>query len=121
MRKIIDQIVFDVQYIKHHKLQPGWFKILKVFILIGIVAAYVVFFGWVKTVIFTGAFLLSSLIIHYIYRFKTKRFTTSWLDFHVREENGLVTTDRIGIFYYLAIITNALIAFLITQLILAGK
>jgi membrane protein implicated in regulation of membrane protease activity len=117
MGRLIEGISYDAKFIRDHKLQPGWFKILKVFILVGAAVAYTLFFGWKKATVFVAVFLLLSLVVHYTYRAKTERFTRSWLDFRVREEGGKVVADRIGGFYYLAIVGNATIALTASQLV----
>ncbi len=117
MGRLIEGISYDAKYIRGHKLQPGWFKILKVFILVGAAAAYALFFGWKRAAVFVAVFLLLSLVVHYTYRAKTERFTKSWLDFRVGEEGGKVEAEGIGGFYYLAIVGNATIAFMAGQLL----
>jgi hypothetical protein len=99
MKKTIEEIADDMEYIKGHELQPKWFKIAKIFILLGAIGGYNYLFGWRKTLVFVLIFLLLSTVVHYRYRIKTKRFTKSWLDFQVREENGKIVTERIGKYY----------------------
>jgi hypothetical protein len=55
------------------------------------------------------------LIVHFIYRSKTKRYTANWLDFVVNK--GGEKPQRIGKVYYPIIILNAAIAFIISQLL----
>lgn len=117
MKKAFDEIAYDVKYIKNHKLQPKWFKIAKIFILLGVIAGYIYFFGWKKAIIFVLVFFLLSTVVHSMYRTKTGRFTKSWLDFQVKEENGEMVTERIGKYYYLAIILNVIISIAISQFI----
>ena len=115
MKKILDEVKFDAGYIRDHTLQPQWFKILKVFILIGALLGYYALFGLKATIIFLVTFLLLGLILHMIYRVKTKRYTTSWLDFVVFEEDGALKTKRIGKYYYSAVIVFVVISVIISQ------
>lgn len=117
MKKAIKEIAYDVKYIKDHTLQPKWFKIAKVFILLGSTGIYAYLFGWTRSMVFLTVFLLSSMVVHFTYRAKTAKFTKSWLDFRFREENGKFVTERIGRYYYFAIAMNALIAIAISQLL----
>ena len=100
MKKILDEIKFDIGYIRGHTLQPEWFKILKVIILFGALFGYYALFGLKVMIIFLAVFLLMGLIVHFTYRIKTKRYTESWLDFVVVEENDDLKTQRIGKYYY---------------------
>jgi hypothetical protein len=88
MKKLVDETIYDLKYIKGHTLQPAWFKILKVFILIAVIGGYVYFLGWAKTAVFVAVFFVLSLVLHFTYRIKTKKFTQSWLDFKVKQEDG---------------------------------
>jgi uncharacterized membrane protein HdeD (DUF308 family) len=115
MAKLWDELKLDLNFIKSHNLQPRWYKVLKVFILLGVLAGYAYFFGMIKTMVFLGVFLLLSACVHLIYRWKTQRWTQSWLDFTVIEKNGKITPNRIGIFYYAAIVINVLLSVLISQ------
>ena len=54
-----------------------------------------------------------------VYRMKTNKFTQSWLDFRVSENNGQLEYQRIGIYYYLAEAINGVISLLISQLIVS--
>lgn len=120
MKKYKAEVVYDAEFIKGHTLQPGWYKILKIFILIGLISAYVYFGGWVKAAVFILVFFLLAMILHVTYRIKTKKFTHSWLDFKVREENGKLIYQRIGLYYYSAIILFVLISFIISQILPTG-
>jgi hypothetical protein len=117
MAKLLDEIRYDLSFIKSHTLQPKWYKILKVFLLFGLIAGYSSLFGVLKTSVFFGVFVSMSFLIHMIYRVKTERFVKSWLDFVVFEENGALKYKRIGIFYYLAVFLSALIALGLSQLV----
>ena len=112
--KLLKEIKDDLGFIKSHKLQPTWFKILKVFILLGFFAGYCYFFGIIKTLIFFAIFFSLSFLMHLLYRAKTKKWTQSWLDFVV-EENDEFHAKSIGIFYYSAIIIIAILALAVSQ------
>lgn len=115
MKKTITEISYDAKYIRDHTLQPKWFKVAKIFILLGAIAGYVYLFGWKKTIVFVLVFLMLNAVVHSVYRIKTEKFTKTWLDFRVREENGKVVTERIGKYYYLSITCNAIVATAISQ------
>jgi len=114
--KLLKGIQDDANFIKTHTLQPKWYKILKVFILLGFLTGYWILFGFRKTILFFAVFILLSLLVHLLYRFKTHKWTRSWLDFVVVEEEGGSKPKRIGIFYYLFVTVNAIIALVISQL-----
>ncbi len=115
MPKWIDEIKYDLKFLKSHTLQPQWFKIVKVFILIFLFAGYYSLFGLKKTVLFFAIFIFLMLIVHFTYRSKTKRYTVNWLDFVVNKDGE--KPQRIGKVYYPLIIMNAAIAFIISQLL----
>ncbi len=115
MKKLIEGIRTDARFIRDHELQPGWYKILKVFLLLGLIVGYYLIFGLAKTLVFLGCFFSLSLIVHMIYRINTKKFTQSWLDFVVREEDGQLRYERIGLYYYLAIFLNLILSFFLSQ------
>jgi hypothetical protein len=116
MGKLMDDVKTDASFIKSHTLQPQWYKILKVFILLGAMVGYFLIFGLRKTVVFFGVFFLMSLIVHMVYRVKTKTWRQSWLDFVVvEEENGELRYERIGKYYYSAVLCNAILALIVSQ------
>ena len=115
MKKIIDEIKDDVEFIKSHELQPKWYKVLKVFILLGAILGYYTLFGTWATVLFFSSFMLLNLALHLIYRAKTKKWTQTWLDFVVIEKDGKFTTERIGLYYYSAIVINTILSQAISQ------
>jgi hypothetical protein len=117
MQKLIKNILYDAKFIKDHELQPGWYKILKVFLLLGLGAGYFLIYGGAKTLIFLGIFFSLSLILHLIYRANTKKYTRSWLDFKVEEIEGQLKYHRIGFYYYFAVVLNGLLAFILSQLL----
>jgi hypothetical protein len=116
VNKILNELKHDLSFIKSHTLQPKWFKVLKVFLLLGFLGGYVFLFGWGKTIVFAVAFFGLMTVVHFTYRAKTKRFSQSWLDFIVYEEDGEKKYKRIGKYYYGAIITSAVFALGISQL-----
>ncbi len=117
MKQFIEEIKYDANFIKGHQLQPGWYKILKVFLILGFLVGYVIIYGPRKTLIFGAVFLSLSFLVHLAYRINTKKFTQSWLDFVVIEENGEKIPKRIGIYYYIAVITNLAIGIILSQLL----
>lgn len=115
MKKILNEIVYDANFIKGHTLQPQWYKILKVFLLLGLIVGYYLIFGGIKTLVFFGCFFGLGLVLHVVYRIKTKKFTQSWMDFKVSDNQGQLEYQRIGIYYYLAVATMGVISLLISQ------
>jgi hypothetical protein len=115
MNNFWNELKHDLNFIKSHTLQPKWFKTLKVFLLLGFLWGYVALFGWGKTIVFAVSFFGWMLIVHFLYRAKTKRFSESWLDFIVYEESGQKKYKRIGMYYYGAIIFSAALGFVFSQ------
>ena len=115
--KLLEEIKYDLHFIRSHSLQPKWYKFLKVFILVGFLVAYWYLFGAIKTIVFFAIFILLSLFVHLLYRAKTNKFKRSWLDFVVVEEEHVIKAKSIGKFYYTAILLNASIAVFISQLL----
>jgi hypothetical protein len=109
MPKILDEIKHDLNFLRSHTLQPKWYKILKVFILIGFLAGYYFLFGLAATIVFFITFLCLMLVVHFTYRIKTNRFTKNWLDFNVVVDEGK-KQKRIGKYYYPAIVVNLMIS-----------
>lgn len=116
MTRLLQEIKDDLNFIKSHSLQPQWYKALKIFIPVGLLAGYYYLFGFIKTVIFFVVFTFLMLLVHLIYRIKTNKFRKSWLDFIVVESDEGVKAKSIGKFYYAAIILNALCSVIISQL-----
>ena len=117
MKKFLEEVKYDAQFIKGHQLQPGWYKILKVFLILGFLIGYVVLWGIGKTLVFCAIFFSLSLVVHMLYRIKTEKYTQSWLDFVVVEEDRENVPRKIGPYYYLAVIANLVIGILISQLV----
>jgi hypothetical protein len=117
MKELLEEIKYDANFIKGHQLQPGWYKILKVLMILGFLIGYSILFGTARTLIFCGIFFSLSLLVHMIYRINTKRYTQSWLDFVVVEEGGENIPRKIGPYYYIAVVTNLAIAILISLLV----
>jgi hypothetical protein len=115
MGKWIDEIEYDLAFLRFHTLQPKWFKVVKVFILLGFLGGYLWLFGLAKTALFLGTFLLLMLIVHFTYRIKTKRYTQSWLDFSVSRPGENRPPPRIGKFYYPAILLNLVLSLAVSQ------
>ena len=116
IKKVWSEIQYDAAFIRGHTLQPQWYKILKVFLLLGALAGYYALFGAGKTLIFCGVFFGLATLLHLIYRIKTRKFTRSWLDFVVTEEDGQLSYQPIGKIYYSAVIFCLLAAILLSQL-----
>ena len=119
MKKFINEILYDAKFIKGHTLQPQWYKILEVFLLLGLIVGYYLIFGGIRTLVFFGCFFGLSLVVHMVYRIKTNKFTQSWLDFRISDNNGQLEYQRIGIYYYLAVAINGVISLLISQLLVS--
>jgi hypothetical protein len=117
MSKLLSEIQDDARFVKGHTLQPRWFKVAKIFILLGFLAGYLLLFAWRKTLIFLVCFLLLMLLVHIAYRIKTHKFTRSWLDFVVIDEDGQFKYQRIGKYYYFAILVNVLLSVLVSQVL----
>jgi hypothetical protein len=117
MTKLLDEVRFDLSFIRSHTLQPKWWKVMKVFVLAGVMAGYFGLFGLVKTIAFFASFMLLSLFVHMVYRVKTEKYSKSWLDFVVVEEAGEARAKRIGRYYYAAILLNAALSIAISQLL----
>jgi hypothetical protein len=117
MSNLLDEIKVDINFVRSHTLQPKWYKALKVVLLVGFVVGYGHLFGFARTAVFLGSFLLLSLAVHLTYRAKTQRFQRSWLDFVVAEENGRPVARSIGKFYYAAIALNATLSVIVSQLL----
>jgi hypothetical protein len=116
MSKLLDEIKIDLNFIKGHTLQPQWFKVLKIFILLGVCVGYLRLFGLAKTVTFFGLFFFLMLVVHMVYRVKTNTWKKGWLDFRVVEENGVPRAKSIGKYYYTAGILGAILSFAISQM-----
>lgn len=117
MKNLLEEVKSDASFIRGHTLQSRWYKILKIFLVSGFLAGYFFLFGSTRTLIFCVFFFSMSLIVHMVYRVNTKKFTQSWLDFKVTEKDGQLEYQRIGIYYYLAVIFNGIISFLASQLL----
>ena len=118
MTKLLDEFKSDLNFIKSHSLQPKWYKILKVFILVGFLVGYYYLFGIIKTVIFFVIFIFLSFLVHLLYRAKTNKWKRSWLDFVVIEENNEIKSKSIGKFYYSAIVLNTILSLVISQMLI---
>jgi Ca2+-dependent lipid-binding protein len=114
MKNLLDEFAYDANFLKGHKLQPAWFKVAKVFILLAVIAGFVFFFGWKRAAVFAVIFLFLMLIVHMVYRINTRKFTRNWLDFIVVEDPAKNLKQGIGLAYYASIQLNALIAFLLS-------
>ena len=100
MTKLFKEIKDDANFIKSHTLQPKWYKIFKIFMILGFLVGHLFLFGRLKTIVFSGVFFSLSLLVHMLYRVKTDKWQRSWLDFVVVEENGELRPQRISKYYY---------------------
>ena len=56
MKKLFREIKDDANFIKSHTLQPKWYKIFKVFLILGFLGGHLHLFGPLKTIVFSGVF-----------------------------------------------------------------
>ncbi len=117
MKKLLKEIKDDANFIKSHTLQPKWYKIFKVFMILGFLGGHLFLFGLLKTIVFSGVFFSLSLLIHLVYRVKTNKWTQSWLDFVLSEENDEIRAEKIGKFYYSFVIFNVIISLVASQVL----
>ena len=117
MSKLLREIKIDLAFLKSHTVQPQWFKVLKIFILVGFLLGYDYLFGFMKTVIFLVVFIFLMFLVHLTYRFKTDKYRKSWLDFIVVETDEGIKAQSIGKFYYASIIFNALCSVIVSLLL----
>jgi len=118
MKRFLDEITYDINFLKGHKLQPAWYKVLKVFILLGVIAGFLGFFGWRRALVFVAVFFSLNLIVHLTYRVKTEKFTRNWADFNVVEDAGKNVRPGIGLLYYSWSLANAAAAFALSLLLI---
>jgi hypothetical protein len=67
---------------------------------LGILLVLFFILGFMKTIIWFSVFLVLGVIVHFMYRIKTDRYTRSWMDFKVKEVEGKRVYERIGFLYY---------------------
>lgn len=116
MKKFLEEVKTDLSFIRSHTLQPTGYKVFKVVVLVAGAVLYLVQFGAAKTIAFFGIFFSMCLFVHMVYRVKTDTWQRTWLDFIVTEENGEIKPDRIGVYYYSAVLFNALVALGVSQI-----
>jgi Ca2+-dependent lipid-binding protein len=114
MKNLFDEIAYDAKFVKGHKLQPAWYKAVKIFILLAVLTGFIWLFGWGRAIVFVGVFLLLSLIVHMVYRVNTRKFTRNWMDFVIIEDKEKNRRQGIGAMYYAWIILNVVTAFFIS-------
>ncbi|MBN1440348.1 MAG: hypothetical protein JW929_13150, partial [Anaerolineales bacterium] len=110
MRNLKNELAYDVKFLKGHTLQPAWWKVAKIFVLLGAIAGIVLLFGWRRAAVFAVLFFLLMLFVHLVYRAGTRKFTRNWLDFVVVADPEKDRRPGIGVCYYASILLNALIA-----------
>jgi hypothetical protein len=104
------EIKKDIDFLRKHTLQPAWWKIAKIFILVGGILTIWKIFGILKTIIWFSIILVLGSIVHFMYRIKTKTYQKIWMDFNVKEIDGKLTYGRIGMLYYSLVILIFFIA-----------
>ncbi len=117
MGNLIDEIKHDLRFLRSHTLQPRWWKILKIPLLLGSVAGDYLLFGLTATLVFYAVFLSLMFGVHLVYRSKTKKYTTSWLGFTVPQEGQRPEPKRIGIVCYTFIALNAILPLIVSQVL----
>ena len=117
MEKILNEIKYDLEFLRSHALRPKWFKILKIFILLGVFIRCFFLFGLPETILFIATFVTLMLVVHFSYRKKTNGNTTRWLDFVIIEDGKEIKPKRIGKYYYPAIAVNTVISVIVSQLL----
>jgi len=113
MGKIGEEIKYDLNFLRSHTLQPKWYKILKIFILLGFLLGFYFLFALARTALFFACFVAFTLVIHFTYRIKTKKYTQNWLDFRL-EKDADGKPKRIGKYYYSAVILSAILSFVLS-------
>ena len=114
MKKLLEEINYDLKFLGSHTLQPRWFKVFKIFILLGFLAGYYCLSGLKAMLLFLVTFLFLMMVVHFVYRSKTRKYTVSWMDF-VMAKGDDANPPRIGKVYYPLIILNAILAFMLSQ------
>jgi hypothetical protein len=117
MSRLLEELKIDLKFVGSHTVQPRWYKVLKIFLLVGFLVGYGLLFGARKTLVFLGVFFLLSLVVHMVYRVKTDTWKRSWLDFAVVEEPGGPRPVGIGVYYYSAVVLNAVLSLIISQVL----
>ncbi len=112
-----DEMKKDIEFLKKHTLQPKWWKITKIFILLGSLIVIYSIFGIIKTIIWFSIILALATIVHLIYRVNTNTYTKTWMDFKVVEIDGKRTYGRIGFLYYTLVAFIFLIATIVVVLV----
>ena len=74
-------------------------------------------FGVAATLVFCAVFVSLMFGVHLVYRSRTNKYTTSWLDFTVAQEGEGLEARRIGIVCYTFIAVNAILSFIVSQLL----
>ena len=115
--KLLNEFIHDFKFIRSHTLQPKWYKVFKIVLVLVVISGYYLIFGSAKTIILALAFFGLSSIVHIMYRVKTRKFTKTWLDFVVVEDGDHTRAESIGRFYYLAVILNVIISCVLSQIV----
>ncbi|MBN1776798.1 MAG: hypothetical protein JW811_01635 [Clostridiales bacterium] len=90
----------DASFLKTHTTQPKWWKISKIFVLLGALIAVGFIFNVWKAAVWLGVIVVLTTAMHFMYRIKTHVYTKTWMDFKVWEVDGKLIYGRIGFMYY---------------------
>lgn len=112
-----DGIKTDLDFLKRHDLQPGWWKLGKVVVLVGIIVALVLTRGWRAALIWVATMLLCMGTVHFIYRAKTRKYTVAWADFRVDPNDK---RRRFGTLYY-PLVASAFVLASLVMLLARGR
>jgi hypothetical protein len=104
------EIKKDINFLKKHTLQPAWWKIARILILLAALLTIWLIFGILMVVVWFSIVAILALLVHMLHRIKTNTYTKSWMDFRVKEIDGKLTFERIGLLYYSLIFFVFLIA-----------
>src|SRR3972149_1918339 len=92
-----DEIRTDVDFLERHDLQPEWWKYGKMLVLLGIIVALVLTWGWASMLTWLGTMVACMTIVHFMYRAKTTKYTVAWADFRIDPKDR---SRRFGALYY---------------------
>ncbi len=112
-----DEIKTDVEFLKRHDLQPRWWKMIKVFVLAGIVAVMVIIFDWMAALVWFGVVLVCMGGVHFMYRIKTKKYTVAWADFRVDLKDK---KRKFGLLYYPLVAGSFALGIVVMMLVRGG-
>jgi hypothetical protein len=114
MTKFLEGLKVDLKFVGSHTLQPRWYKLLNG-PAVELCSRLLASVRGDEDGGLHNVFFLLSLLVHMIYRVKTDTWKRSWLDFVVVEENGGPRPARIGVYYYSAVVLNAVLSLIVSQ------